>query len=100
MDLQPCHMLQQFLGEVNVEVGQLKALDVGLGNSVSLLTLPHPHHQRELSNTAPGSSPSATAGKRQGQLFHSHTLWTGSLTPLLPGPALLCCPGKMQDLLS
>lgn len=30
---QSCHVLQQFIDEVDAEVGQLKALDLSLGGS-------------------------------------------------------------------
>ena len=64
-------MLQQFIDGVDVGVGQLKALDLPwiIAELVSLLALLHPHHQGELSNTAPASSPHTTAGKGRGPGF-------------------------------
>lgn len=70
------------------------ALDLGVIELVSLPALLHPHHQGKLYSTAPAGSSNATAGKRQSQppALRHHT------TP--PGPAPLCCPLKVQGLLS
>jgi hypothetical protein len=70
---------------------------------VSLATLLPLHHQGELSSIAPASiapasTPSAADAKREGQLFCSHALGTGSPAPSSLGSALLCCPGKVQGL--
>lgn len=71
MDLQdqPLQASQQFTDEVDVAVGQLKALP----EMLSLPALMHPYHQDEISSTAPARSPNATASKRQGQLSCSYT---------------------------
>jgi hypothetical protein len=39
---------------------------------VILPALPHPHHQGQLSSTAPATSPNAAASKGQSQLYYSH----------------------------
>lgn len=51
---------------------------------VSLPTLPYPHHQGELSSTAPARLPKATTSRRQGLLSCSRVLWAGSSEPTLP----------------
>lgn len=50
----PFHMLQQFKDEVNFGIGQLKALDLGLGGSWvdQPTSSPAPHHQGQLPSTA------------------------------------------------
>jgi len=65
------HALQQLIDRVDVGVGQLKALDLGLvgswvGQSASFLT---PIHQGELSGTALASSLDATVRKGRSQLY-------------------------------
>ena len=53
------HVLQQITDGVDVGVGQLIALILGLGGAglVGLPALPHPHHQVELSSIALIGSP-------------------------------------------
>lgn len=76
---------------------------------VSLPSLLLPHHWGQLSSTGLASSPSALAWQRQSQLSCSRALRASSphlhpQPPLLPPmptePALLCCPGEVQGLLS
>lgn len=62
---------------------------------VSLLALLRPHHQGELSDTAPASSSSATAGKGSGQVSCSHAIGADIPAPTALGPALLCCPSEV-----
>lgn len=78
-----------------------------LGYSVSVLchgdlqtTLPHPHHQGELSSVAPASIPYTARWNGQSCFSCSHTLRYGlsSLTP--PGPSPLCCTDEVKGLLS
>ena len=68
LDLQdwPLHMLQQFIDEVDVEVGQFKALDWVVTELTSLPAFLHPDHQGELCGTALASSFKAVPGKGVG----------------------------------
>ena len=63
LDLQdwPFYPLQQFTYEVDIRVGQLKAWVAA--ELVSLPARPHPHHQGELSSTAPASLPNASLAR-------------------------------------
>ena len=49
----PFHAFQQFTDDVDLGMGQLKALDLDLGATelVSPLALPYPYHQGKLSST-------------------------------------------------
>ena len=66
-------------------MGQLKALDLGLGDNLD------GHHWNEFYSTAHASLPSATTSRRQSQLSHSHDLKAGSSTPIPPNPAPQYC---------
>lgn len=50
--------------------------------------------------TSPVCPRTSTADEWQSQLSHTRALSVGLLTPLLLGPAPLCCLGKEQGLLS
>ena len=67
---------------------------------VSLLPIPHSHHQGEFFNTVPARTCSATPGRRQGQLSCSHALRADSPAPTPPEPAPLCCSVKAWGPLS
>lgn len=59
----PFHLPQLFTNDVDLEVGHLSALDLGLYGSP--LALPYPHHQDELSNTALSRPLNATISRCQ-----------------------------------
>lgn len=71
------HMVQQIVDGMDVGLGQVITLGLGLGLG------------------------SYRAGPPDGkwELSHAHCFWRGSPTPPLTGPDLLCCPGGMQGLL-
>lgn len=74
-------MLQQFIEEVDVEMGQLIAPVLGLGGSwIGMPTsFPSSSLPGELSNTASSSSPNIACSKEQDQ-FCSRVLGSGSPT--------------------
>ena len=77
---QPLYTLQQFRDGVDVELGWLKALDLGLRSIwVSQPTSsPHPYHQDKLSSTALDGPPKASAACLLSDPI-SHTLtWSQS----------------------
>ena len=91
MDLQDqyFHVLQQLIDGVDVGVGQLKALDLGLGDSwVSQLFCTHTTRMSSpaLPRLAQASSGKAADGKKKGQLFCSHALRAGSPAPTTTPP--------------
>ena len=91
----PLHVLQQFIVRVDVGVGQLKALDLGLG-SIGISQLPHTHATRDSSpmltlsgwlihcHGRQGTGPALWFSCPWGQLTRPHTTRASSpmLTPL------------------
>lgn len=94
-------MPQQFIAEVDVGIGYLVVLVLGLG--VARLVKPpafsHHHQPGDFSSISAASSPAVTDSKEPEQ-FCCHFLKSDSpaLTP--PGPTLLSCPGEVQGLLT
>ena len=69
-----------FTNDADLEMAQLKVLDLGLGlvaELVSPLALPYPHHQGKLSCTDPDRPPSAAISRRQGSAFLFSCSWGG-----------------------
>lgn len=87
---QPPHMLQQVIGEVDTEVGQLIVLVLDLGGSWvgQLADFPPCHHQGELSSTAPANSPNASGSKKQASSPAPVPLRLAQ-SPIPPGAGLL-----------
>lgn len=61
-------------------------------------TLPHPHHQGELSSVAPSSIPYTARWNGQSCFSCSHTLRYGLFSPTPPGPSPLCCTDEVKGL--
>lgn len=95
-------MIFHFTDVVDVGVGQVRALVMGLvvAGLLSLLAFLHHHYPCELSSAAWASLPDAAASKEWAQLSCSWILISGSLTLTSPGSTLLLCPGKVQGPLS
>lgn len=62
-----------------------------------LVSIPHWHHQGELSSIAPGRSPTAPGSKDQGQFSCSDSLRARSSVLPSVGAALLCCPDEVPS---
>lgn len=82
LDLQDgsLHELRQFIVEIDVEVSQLKMLDLG-----------------QLTSTAAASSPNAATGRGGGwsRLSCSPAVWASSPVSMTPGLAQLSCSGEV-----
>lgn len=98
----------EFIDEVDVDMGQLKAPNLGLGGSW-LGKLSHPPTTKVSSLALPGlaypaqhpsrgrCSSSALRPLGQANFSWPSARW---LAPMPPETSLLCCPGEMQDLIS
>ena len=96
----PFYTSEQLVVDTDFGVGQLRALSLSLvvAELVSLLALPYPHHQGELSSTVPArpvllllcqSQLHCTASQATGTTPHPHPKCcslqgTGSALPLIP----------------
>ena len=99
---QHLHVVQQSTDGVDVGVGQLIALVLGLGGSWFGQTTrsPYPHYVKEISITSLASSLNPSGSKSLGH-FCSQSLRTGLSTSSSTASVLVqnCCPGDVQGTL-
>jgi hypothetical protein len=92
----PWHDSQSFTNDVDVGVGQLRALDLSWVVAVLVIvpSLPYLHHQGKFPSIALAKPPNAAISRRQGQLFCSYELGSAHLCSQLQSQ--LYCAVQMR----